>query len=121
MRNVFFAAIVACMFALLSLLSVPAVQASPVMNAEGTMKWLVVNFEGTRTAGINTIYHGTSTIAADGTFDGDLTDAWVEVWHAAKFLNLRDVLTFTGTVDGKSGTLTIRLVGIASIVNLPVI
>jgi len=115
MRKMFSAAIVACMLTLLSALSIPVVQASPVMNAEGTLTWLEVNFEGTRKAGINTIYQGTSTVAAGGTFDGDVTDAWVEVWHAMKFLNLRDVLTFTGKVDGKSGTLTIRLVGIATL------
>lgn len=74
MRKVFFAAIVACMLAFLSALSVPAVAASPVMNAEGTLTWLVVNFEGQRTAGVNTIYEGTSTVAAGGTFTGDVTD-----------------------------------------------
>jgi len=117
MRKVIPAALVACMLALLSALSVTAVQASPVMNAEGTLTWLVVNFEGQRTAGINTIYQGTSTVAADGTFVGDVTDAWVEIWHT-DFLNLRDVLAFTGTVDGKSGTLTIRLVGTATLPDL---
>ena len=117
MRKVFSAALVACMFAIMSVLSIPAVRASPVTNAEGTLAWLVVNFEGTRTAGINTIYQGTSTIAAGGTFTGDVTDAWVEVWHT-NFLNLRDVLTFTGKVDGKSGTLTIRLVGTATLPDL---
>lgn len=117
MRKVFFAAIVACMLAFLSALSVPAVAASPVMNAEGTLTWLVVNFEGQRTAGVNTIYEGTSTVAAGGTFTGDVTDAWVEIWHT-NLLNLRDVLTFTGTVDGKSGTLTIRLVGTATLPGL---
>jgi len=117
MRKVFSAALVACMFAIMSVLSIPAVQASPAMNTEGTLTWLVVNFEGQRTAGVNTIYQGTSTIAAGGTFTGDVTDAWVEIWHK-EFLNLRDVLTFTGTVDGKSGTLTIRLVGTATLPGL---
>ena len=117
MRKVLSAAFVACMLALLSVLSIPAVRASPVTNAEGTLAWLVVNFEGTRTAGINTIYQGTSTIAAGGTFAGDVTDAWVEVWHT-NFLNLRDVLTFTGKVDGKSGTLTLRVVGTATLPGL---
>ena len=58
--------------------------------------------------------HHSEPVTASGTFDG-------EIWHGAKFLNLRDVLTFTGTVDGKSGTLTIRLIGMASLVNLSVI
>jgi len=117
MRKMLSATLIACMLALLSALSIPVVQASPVTNAEGTLTWLVVNFEGQRTAGVNTIYQGTSTIAAGGTFTGDVTDAWVEVWHT-NFLNLRDVLAFTGTVDGKSGTLTIRLVGTATLPDL---
>lgn len=117
MRKMLSAVLVACMLALLSALSIPAVRASPAMDAEGTLSWLVVNFEGQRTAGVNTIYSGTSTIAAGGTFTGDVTDAWVEVWHT-DFLNLRDVLMFTGTVDGKSGTLTIRLVGTATLPDL---
>jgi len=117
MKKVLFAALIACMLALLFALSIPAVQASPATNAEGTLTWEVVNFERTRYASGNTFYYGTSTVAADGTFNGEVTDTWVEVWHS-RFLNLRDVLTFTGTVDGKSGTLTIRLVGTATLPDL---
>lgn len=117
MRKMLTAVLVACMFVFMSMLSISAVQAKPhkpVANTEGTLTWTVVNFESTRKAGINTIYRGTSEVAANGTFNGTVTDAWVEIWHNQS-LNLRDWMKFNGTVDGKSGTLTIRLVGKATI------
>lgn len=120
MRKTLTAILVACMFVLVSMVSISAVEAKghrSVGNAEGTLTWTVVNFEGTRKAGINTFYTGTSEITANGTFNGTMTDAWVEVWHD-RTLNLRDWAMFNGTVNGKSGNLTIRLVGTATLPDL---
>ena len=117
MRKMLSAMFIVCILALMSVLWIPAVQASPTVNAEGIMTWVAVSFTGQRVAGVNTIYTGTSVIDAVGTLTGTVTDAFVEIWHSS-FLNLRDVLTFTGTVDGKAGTLTICLVGTATLPDL---
>jgi len=117
MRRELWAIFVAFMLALMSELSITAVRASPLVNAEGTMTWVWVEFtpESPIHVGVNDIYIGTGKIESTGTFAGTVTDAFVEIWHKMTFLNLRDVLTFDGTVDGKKGTLTICLVGTATL------
>jgi len=111
MRKVLCAAFVACMFAFLSVLSVPAVQAKPVMNAEGIFLWQTITPETMKSAGGNTILQGTSEITASGTFAGDATDVWMEMDHAGH-INFNDVLTIDQcTVGDKSGKLILKLVG----------
>jgi hypothetical protein len=126
MRKTLWAMFIVCTLALMSVLSMPAVQAMPVLNASGTWEWKNVEFESVTPLGVNMQYVGSAEIVSDGTFDGTATDAFVELWHSPLrggdpdqdvffFLNLLDELTFTGTVNGIAGTLTIYLIGAATL------
>jgi hypothetical protein len=100
------------MLALMSGLSIPAVQAKSIVNAQGTMAWLAIEWGVPVTAGSNELWQGTSTLAFTGTFSGPATDVWAEIFHS-NHANFRDVVTITCAVDGKPGTLTLGLVGTA--------
>jgi len=126
MRKVLCAAFIACMLALLSVLSVPAVQAKPVTNAGGTFLYQTITPETSRYVGNdpigmtvgNVISQGTSEISASGAFAGPATDVWMEIDHFTGIdpltghINFNDVLTISDChVGTKSGTLILKLVG----------
>src|SRR5512136_769502 len=130
MRKVLCAALVACMFALVSVLSVPAVHAKPVTNAEGVFLYQTITPEATRYVGSdpidmkvgNVISQGTSEISASGTFVGPAADVWMEIDHFTGVdpqteqpighINFNDVLTISDCdVGDKSGDLILKLVG----------
>lgn len=125
MRKTLWAMFIVCILALMSALSMPTVQAMPVVNAAGTMTWTDVEIEDVVDVGVNTQYVGSGVIDCIGTFDGTATDAFIELWHSPLrgdpdqdvffFLNLLDELSFTGTVNGIRGTLTIYLIGAATL------
>lgn len=111
MRKVLCAAFVACMFAVLSVLSVPTVQAKRVANAEGSFTWETITPETVLPAGGNTILKGWSEISVVGTLAGSATDVWIETDHAGH-VTFNDILTISDCqVGDKSGALTLKLVG----------
>jgi len=112
MRKVLSAALIACMLVLLCALSVPAVRAEPITEAQGAIIYKTIDWHVGKVVGDNTFMYGTSTLELTGTFAGTATDVWKQVVHADG-QNFRNVLTFTGMVGDKSGTLTFRLVGCA--------
>lgn len=101
------------MIAFVCALSAPAVQAKPTMNAQGTLEWLAIDWNLDKMSGNNTFMVGTSTLAFTGTLAGPATDVWTEIFHS-NFNTFRDVITVSCTIDDKSGTLVIRVVGSAA-------
>lgn len=111
MRKVLCAALIACMFALMSVLSVPAVQAKQAVNAEGSFTWVTITPEMVLAADGNTILKGWSEISVVGTIAGAATDVWIETDHAGH-VTFSDILTISNCqVGDKSGSLTLKLHG----------
>jgi hypothetical protein len=63
------------------------------------------------TAGDDTIIDLTSTVAYTGTFNGTSIVRGILIFHADGSATFHDVETFTGEVDGVSGTVTFDLRG----------
>lgn len=94
---------------LLVTLAVPA-HAGPPENASGLWVYepTVVDI---KEAGGNTFFYTTEVGIWTGTFEGDSTEVGVVVWHSAGFNSYKGTVSFVGSVDGKSGTLTMLAVG----------
>jgi len=114
MRKISLTPLIVCTFALLSTLWMPAVHATEPITAEGTFDY---TFEIT---GIRVSDEGNIFIEAkewevwSGAFDGTAEAVFrvgIFVEEPPVFWNVWLRSTFTGTVDGKSGTLIIQLVG----------
>ena len=89
-----------------------AAAASPPTSAQGTFTYLASTFDGVRVEGGNTIINNLrATVSYTGTFSGTSTLHGKLVLHADGTANFHDVETFTGTVDGVSGTVTLSLEG----------
>lgn len=86
--------------------------ASPPTPAQGTFTYLASTFDGVRVEGGNTIIDNLgATVSYTGTFSGTSTLHGKLVLHADGTANFHDIETFTGTVDGISGTVTLSLEG----------
>ncbi len=85
--------------------------ASPTISASGTFTYTSSTFNSIRSAGGNTIIDLSATVSYTGTFTGTSTLQGTLILHANGTANFQDVETFTGTVNGVSGTVTLRLEG----------
>lgn len=86
--------------------------ASPPTSASGTFTYLASTFDGVRVEGGNTIIDNLSaTVSYTGTFSGTSTLHGKLILHADGTANFHDVETFTGSVDGVPGTVTLSLEG----------
>ena len=115
-RAALFAALVTCMLAALSTASISAARAEPSMSVQGKMVWDLNTLQiiNSIAAGGNTILWGATTVYVTGDFAGTATDSWRETLYRTGALSLWDVMVIPTSLDGKSGTLTMLLVGRAA-------
>lgn len=107
-------ALLVCLVALLPVLLIPAVQATPPQTAEGTWEYTLLPGYPitTKIAGGNTFKYGEETGTWKGTFDGTSFDFFELVVHPAGFVTCQGQINFSGTVNGeKTGTMIILFVG----------
>jgi Protein of unknown function (DUF3224) len=89
-----------------------AASAAPSMTASGTFTTAsVVTFDLVRSADGNEFFDVTGTTAWTGTFSGTSTEKGTVVFYSNGSDAFRAVSTFTGTVNGVSGTVTFELTG----------
>ena len=92
--------------------SAVSVGASPPQPISGTFTYLASTFDGVRVEGGNTIIEGLSaTVDYTGTFSGTSTLHGKLILHDDGTANFHDIETFTGTVDGIAGSVTLSLEG----------
>jgi len=101
--------------ATVALVAAPGAVASPPTAASGTFTYTSSTFNSIRSAGGNTIIDLSATVSYTGTFSGTSTVQGTLIIHADGSANFYDVETFTGTVNGKSGTVTFNLAGTGSV------
>ena len=80
-------------------------------SASGTWATTSAVFNSTRMAGGTTIIDLTATVAYTGTFTGTSIVRGILIFHPDGSATFHDIETFTGTVNGKSGTVTFQLFG----------
>jgi hypothetical protein len=106
-RSMFLTALL--MVALLSMLSVPA-HAGPPTTAEGL--WQYQPFiEDMKLAGGNTFLETFENGKWTGTFSGTSTEDGKVVIHSSGAWSFRGIVSFEGEVSGRSGKLTMHVVG----------
>src|SRR5438105_8865224 len=84
---------------------------TPSISASGTFTYTSSTFNSTRSAGGNTFIDLSATVSYTGTFSGISTVQGTLIIHADGSANFYDVETFTGTVNGVTGTVTFNLTG----------
>lgn len=116
MRTVLFAALVTCMLAAISIVSISAARAEPSVSVQGKMVWdlSTLQIKNSVAAGGNTILWGATNVYVTGDFAGTATDTWRETLYRTGALSLWDVMVIPATLDDKSGTVTMLLVGRAA-------
>jgi hypothetical protein len=97
--------------ATVALVAAPGAVASPPTAASGTFTYTSSTFNSIRSAGGNTIIDLSATVSYTGTFSGTSTVQGTLIIHADGSANFYDVETFTGTVNGVTGTVTFNLTG----------
>ena len=111
MRKMLLTPLIVCMVALLSTLWMPAVHATTPIPVSGTVDY-TFEVTGMRVADGNTFLYAIEWETWMGDFEGTAVAFFrVEMFSSAGFWNVWLRSTFEGTVDGKSGTLVIQLVG----------
>ena len=119
MRKMLLIPLIVCMVALLPTLWMPAVYATETILVEGTWSWRTPSMPSPP-GYFNVIKvtdDGNVFISADadekftGTFDGTAYDVFTMVIHPEGFITGRGRTLFSGTVEGRSGTLVIQWVG----------
>jgi len=108
MRKMLSAVLLMCIVTLLSTLST-AVHATPPTTASGEWTYTPTPID-IRYADGNTFIHGEEVSTWTGTFLGASYDVFTVIRHE-KIWNVEGLIDFTGTVNGKSGTLVILFVG----------
>src|SRR5437899_465703 len=88
-----------------------AAPSSTSTAASGTGATTSAVFHSTRMAGGTTIIDLTATVAYTGTFTGTSIVRGILIFHPDGSATFHDIETFTGTVNGKSGTVTFQLFG----------
>ena len=96
-------------FMVLSMLSIPA-HAEPPMPAAGLWQYKP-SIEDSREADGNTFLTATDEGKWTGTFEGDSREDFVVMIHSSGFWSYMGLLSFEGTVNGKSGTLDMSCAG----------
>src|SRR5919197_5653617 len=94
-----------------ALVAAPGAVASPPATASGSFTYTSSTFNSIQMAGGNTIIDLSATVSYTGTFSGTSTVEGTLILHANGSANFHDVETFTGTVNGVSGTVTFDLTG----------
>jgi Protein of unknown function (DUF3224) len=94
-----------------ALVAAPGAVASPPTAASGTFTYTSSTFNSVSPAGGNLIIDLSATVSYTGTFSGTSTVEGTLILHADGSANFHDVETFTGTVNGVSGTVTFDLTG----------
>jgi Protein of unknown function (DUF3224) len=97
--------------ALVAAVAASGASASPPTAASGSFTYLSSTFNSLRPAGGNAIIDLSATVSYTGTFTGTSTVEGTLIFHADGSANFHDVETFTGTVNGVSGTVTFDLTG----------
>ena len=92
--------------------------ASPPATVSGSYVYTDSWFESFRSAGGNAIIELNATVEYTGTFTGTSTVHGVLIAHADGSANFQDVEVFTGTVNGVPGTVTLKIAGSDSALNL---
>jgi hypothetical protein len=105
--------LLATLAALLAAVAASGAAASPPISASGTLTYQSATFNSIRSAGGNTIIDLSATVAYTGTFSGTSTLHGTLILHPNGTANFHDIETFTGTVNGVSGTVTLNLNGSA--------
>lgn len=96
-----------CIVALLSPLLIPAAHSQTV---EGTLEYTYEDVYQEEAHG-KTIFYALEHEWWTGTFDGTAHAVWIVILDEAGALTVDLLSTFTGTVNGKNGSLVIRLIG----------
>jgi hypothetical protein len=89
-------------------MSLAVVYATKPTSAAGNFvvtSWAITSV---RTANGNTFMNFANTETLTGTFVGTSTSAISVIVHPSGDFNVEHIMTFTGTVDGKSGTMIIK-------------
>ena len=97
--------------ALLAAVAAVGASASPPVAASGAFTYTSSTFNSIREAGGNVIIDLSATVSYTGTLTGTSTLHGRLILHANGSANFHDVETFTGTVNGVSGTVTFNLTG----------
>jgi hypothetical protein len=105
-----------CIGVLLSLFLIPAASATPPMPVLGQWSYLPYKVVIPKTAGSNIFKSGEENGRWLGSFVGTSVDSFEVIAHHAIFATCQGHISFTGTVDGKSGTLSINFIGKKSLV-----
>jgi len=93
-------------------LTAAPVSAGPPAEANGDWSYVPFGIEVVPGPGQTTFIYGEDTGTWSGTFDGTSTEEFVIVNHANNGFNFyRGVVEFTGSVDGRFGTVTIKTNG----------
>ena len=102
----------ACVVAILgAAVGVTGAAASPPTPASGTFTTTSSTVNSIRFDGGNVIIDLSGTVSYTGTFSGTSTINGTLIIHADGSANFHDGETFTGTVNGVSGTVTLNLNG----------
>jgi hypothetical protein len=96
-------------FMVLSVLAISA-YAEPPTDVEGTL-WYTAHFGDLRVAGGNTFLTTTEDATWEGAFEGEAMDECVVVIHTSGAWFYQGMASFQGTVQGRTGTLQILLIG----------
>ncbi|SEI96924.1 hypothetical protein [Demequina mangrovi] len=96
------------------IVAAPPAMAGPPSDAEGEWTYGVTGIDF-RYAGNTTFAYGTEHSYFTGTFDGESDDEFVVICHEMRtgmFNNwVRGTIDFTGSVEGRDGTMTMKFVG----------
>ena len=101
--------------ALLAAVAASGASASPPTAASGSFTYTSSTFNSVRLAPPSGVGNGiidlSATVSYTGTFSGTSTVEGTLILHADGSANFHDVETFTGRVNGVSGTVTFDLTG----------
>ena len=82
-----------------------AATAAPKTAAAGTITLVSNTVDSTKQAGGNTTIHATAVVDFAGTLTGRATEVYTSTTHANGKTNQHGTGVFTGTVDGRTGTI----------------
>jgi hypothetical protein len=114
-RTALLAVLATCMFVASSTALVSAAGAEKSILVQGNMTWdlgTLQILDSIAAEGGNTILWGTTTVCVTGDLAAEeATDSWKEILYQTGALRLNDVMSIPTTIDDKSGTITMLLVG----------
>ena len=96
--------------ALIGLVFIPSVAATPPTAAYGTWCWSAASSVD-KVAGGNFFRSGSETAVWTGTFDGTSFDTFTMVVYRSSMVTGKVTVYFEGSVDGRAGTMVIEIFG----------